>query len=262
MKALNILVNSFKKNNYLIILKKFLSRFEKDQTKLAHEWTKNQVSSSIDEWMQRTDHQLYLETKKECKIINYDAEQIISRSLFWQTLKKEKVAGSAAYELLYFITKKRKPNIIVETGVAAGWSSLAFLRASKNNDNVKVFSSDFPYFRKKYPEKYIGILVKNEPNLKNFNLFIEGDEINIPIIAEKLEDNKIDLFHYDSDKSYAGRDFCLKFLKKHFSKNAILIFDDIHNNFHFRDFVQNNNLKYTIISNPNYVGLVDLSSQI
>ena len=43
MKALNILVNSFKKNNYLIILKKFLSRFEKDQTNWAHDWTKIQV---------------------------------------------------------------------------------------------------------------------------------------------------------------------------------------------------------------------------
>lgn len=262
MKFLNILENFFKRNNYLIILKKFLSRFEKDQSKLALEWTKNQVSCSIDEWMQKTDRQLYLETKKESKIITYDAEQIISKSLFWQTLKKEKMAGGAAYELLYFITKKRKPNIIVETGVAAGWSSLAFLRASKNNDNIKLFSSDFPYFRKKYPEKYIGILVKNEPNLKNFNLFIEGDEINIPKIAKKLKDDKIDLFHYDSDKSYGGRNFCLQFLKKHFSKNAILIFDDIHNNFHFRDFVQNNNLKYTVISHPNYVGLVDLSAQM
>ncbi|MDA8836194.1 class I SAM-dependent methyltransferase [Candidatus Pelagibacter bacterium] len=262
MKFFNILVNAFKKNNYLIILKKFLSRFEKDQTKLALEWTKNQVSCSIDEWMQKTDYQLYLETKKECKIIEYDAQKIISKSLFWQTLTEEKVAGGAAYELLYFITKKRKSNIIVETGVAAGWSSLAFLRASKNNDSIKIFSSDFPYFRKKYPEKYIGMLVKNEPNLKNLDLFIEGDEINIPIIAKKLKNDKIDLFHYDSDKSYVGRNFCLKFLKPYFSKNAILIFDDIHNNFHFKDFVENNNLKYTVISHPNYVGMIDLSDQL
>ena len=48
----------------------------------------------------------------------------------------ENLSGGAAFELLYFLTKKRKPKIIVETGVAAGWSTLAFLRASKYNKNV------------------------------------------------------------------------------------------------------------------------------
>ena len=263
MKFLNIFINFFKKKNSLIILKKLLNRFEKNQSEAALEWIKNQPNLSRDKFMQKDDYKLYLETKKECEKIKLDADEIISKNVFWQNLiKKEKVAGAAAYELLYFLTKKRKPNIIVETGVAAGWSSLAFLRASKNNDNIKIFSSDFPYFRKKNPEEYIGILVKNEPNLKNSNLFIEGDEINIPLIIKELKTNKIDLFHYDSDKSYKGRNFCLRMLKQHFSDNAILIFDDIHNNFHFRDFVQSNNLKFTIIDHPNYVGIVDLSDQI
>lgn len=263
MKLLNVLVNFLKNKNYLVISKKFLSRFEKDQTKLALDWTKNQVKYSVHEWMQKTDFKLYLETKKECEIIRNYADNIISKSLFWQKLViNDKVAGGAQFELLYFITKKRKPNIIVETGVAAGWSSLAFLRASKDNDKTKIFSSDFPYFRKKNPEKHIGILVKNEPNLKNQTLLIKGDEINIPIIVKKLENEKINLFHYDSDKSYVGRNYCLNTLKENFSDDAILIFDDIHNNFHFRDFVQKNKLKYTVLYQSNYVGIVDLNGQI
>ena len=72
MKLLNVLVNFLKNKNYLVISKKFLSRFEKDQTKLALDWTKNQVKYSVHEWMQKTDFKLYLETKKECEIIrNY-----------------------------------------------------------------------------------------------------------------------------------------------------------------------------------------------
>ena len=262
MKILNILSNFLKNKNYLVISKKILSRFEKDQSKSALDWTKNQAKYSINEWMQKTDFKLYLETKKECEIIRNYADKIISKSLFWQNLRDEKVAGGAAFELLYFITKKRKPNIIVETGVAAGWSSLAFLRASKDNDKTKIFSSDFPYFRKKNPEKHIGILVKNEPNVKNQTLLIKGDEINLPIIVKKLEDEKINLFHYDSDKSYAGKHYCLNTLKENFSDDAILIFDDIHNNFSFRDFVQKNKLKYTVLHHPNYVGIVDLNGQI
>ena len=47
MKLLNVLVNFLKNKNYLVISKKFLSRFEKDQTKLALDWTKNQVKYSV-----------------------------------------------------------------------------------------------------------------------------------------------------------------------------------------------------------------------
>jgi predicted O-methyltransferase YrrM len=255
----NIFGNFLKKKNYLIIFKKFLRRFEKNDSSLAIKWAQDQAKQTIDIWMQNTDYKLYLETKKECKVIKSEAENILAKSSFWQILQKEKNAGSAAYELLYFLTKKKNPNVIVETGVAAGWSSLTFLRASKNK-KIKIFSSDFPYFRKKNPEKYIGILAKNESNYKDLQLFIEGDEINIPLIAKKLENDKIDLFHYDSDKSYSGRDFCLKTLSQNFSSNAILVFDDIHNNFHFRDFVFKNNLKFTVLKHPNYVGIVHLGS--
>lgn len=132
------------------------------------------------------------------------------------------------------------------------------MRASKNNDNVKIYSSDFPYFKEKNSKENIGVLIQDEINLDKINLFIEGDEINIPLIIKKLGNNKIDLFHYDSDKSYSGRKFCMNMLRPHFSKNAVLIFDDIHNNFHFRDFVKNNKLKYHVF---NYVGVVDLSYQ-
>jgi len=159
----------------------------------------------------------------------------------------------------HFLTKQKKPNVIVETGVAAGWSSLAFLRASKNNDNVKIFSSDLPYFKEKDAEKNIGILIKNEQNKDKLKLFISGDQINLQLIIKQLQHNKIDLLHYDSDKSYSGRNLFLKSLKHYFSDDAILIFDDIHNNLHFKDFVENNNLKYTVFKN--YVGLVDFSAQ-
>ena len=86
--------------------------------------------------------------------------------------------------MLYFLTAKLKPKVIVETGTAAGWSTLAFLRASKNRKDFKIFSSDFPFFKYKNPEKYIGILTKNEDNLKKLNLFIDGDEKNLKQIIK------------------------------------------------------------------------------
>ena len=255
MKIINILNNFFKNKNYLVILKKLLKRLEKDESDSAVLWAKNEGNKTVEEWMQDDDLNLYLETTKECKKLKDDAEKILSNI-------NENLSGGAAYELLYFLTKKIKPQIIVETGVAAGWSSLAFLRASRDLENLKIFSSDFPLFRNKNPENHIGIITKKEPNLEKLNLFIEGDEKNIPLIIKKLENKKIDLFHFDSDKSYSGRDFCVKILENHFSKKAILIFDDIYNNFHFRDYVKKNDLKYSVLKyKTGFIGLVDLGKQ-
>mgnify|MGYP007000273262 len=65
-----------------------------------------------------------------------------------------------------------------------------------------LYSSDFPYFRIKDPEKYIGIVVEKSLR-KNWNLFIEGDENNLPKILKTAK--KIDILSYDSDKTYSGR---------------------------------------------------------
>ena len=38
---------------------------------------------------------------------------------------KVKFGGGGAYSLLYFLVRQRRPEFVVETGVAAGWSSAA-----------------------------------------------------------------------------------------------------------------------------------------
>ena len=248
----NILRNFFRKGNYSVILKKLLKRFEKNDSKSAIKWAKSQTDQTINQFMQKIDFKLFLKTKKECKILKQEAEKILLNI-------NENLSGGAPYELLYFLTKKRKPKIIVETGVAAGWSSLAFLRASKNNKNLEIYSSDFPLFRINNPEKYIGILTRNETNLKKLNLFIEGDEKNLRLIVRKLKNKKIDLFHYDSDKSYSGRNFSLEILREFFSNNAIIIFDDIQNNLHFKDLIEKNRKDFSVYEfEGKYIGIIGL----
>jgi hypothetical protein len=74
----------------------------------------------------------------------------------------------------------------LETGVAAGYSSCAFLEAMNKNKIGKLFSSDFPYFRIPNPDQYIGILVDKKYK-KNWKLFLDGDERNIIKIKKKLK---------------------------------------------------------------------------
>jgi len=140
--------------------------------------------------------------------------------------------GSAHY--LYFLTRYTKPDCIVETGVAAGYTSYAFLSAIEENGRGRLYSSDFPYFRIPNPERYIGVLVEDSMR-ENWELYTDGDEVNLPRICERVDG--IDIFHYDSDKSYSGRRFAMSCIAPKMNQTGIVIMDDLHDNSFFHDHV-------------------------
>jgi predicted O-methyltransferase YrrM len=144
------------------------------------------------------------------------------------------LGGGGYYPMLYFIARLLRPGCVVETGVAAGFTSQAFLTALSDNGKGKLYSSDFPYFRLPDPEKYIGILV--EDRLRNrWELYKEGDARNLPRILAKTA--LVDLFHYDSDKSYAGRSSAISRVAGKMAPHGIMIMDDIQDNSFFHDYV-------------------------
>ena len=173
--------------------------------------------------------------------------------VFWHNFEKAgnvsiasrgiKLGGGGGYPFLYFICRLKKPTIVVETGVAAGWSSAAILKALKKNRKGKLYSTDLPYKKRPGAEEAIGMLV-NDDLRRNWFLDTNGDRLGLPMILKLVE--KIDLFHFDSDKSYRGREYALQTLEKKFSSDAILIFDDIQDNFHFKDLVIERNYNFEI----------------
>ena len=100
------------------------------------------------------------------------------------------------------------------------WSCLE--RALKKNGKGFLYSSDFPYFRLKNPEQYIGYLAKDEINKKDWFLDIRGDDIALSEIMRQLNSNSIDLFHYDSDKSYSGRNKALNTINSNVNEETII----------------------------------------
>ena len=91
---------------------------------------------------------------------------------------KTSLGRGGYYPLLYFLTRYRKPRVIVETGVAAGFSSAAFLAAIRANGSGHLFSSDFPLFRLERPERYVGRLVDDDLH-QFWTLFLRGDRKNL-----------------------------------------------------------------------------------
>ena len=168
----------------------------------------------------------------------------------------QRIGGGARAELLYFLTRLTKPETIVETGVAAGFSSMAFLSAIQRNGHGRLYSSDFPYFRADNPQDYVGILVPQEMR-EGWTLLLKGDSVNLPAIRDQVA--SIDFYHYDSDKSYAGRTFGIEAVESKLTSDAIILMDDIVDNVFFRDYVTRTQQPFLVFGNGEHcVGAINL----
>src|SRR3989344_74993 len=237
--------------NFNILVNKAWQRFFDKKGNLSKEenlkWIKNNYSDYV-EIFKKIDSALWEKSLRYAEEFKIKADNLLSKI-------DDSIGGGGIYPLLYFLTRLVKPTYIVETGVAAGFSSQMFLKAIHENGQGTLYSSDLFYFRLKDPQKYVGILVEDVLK-KNWRLFTNGDQVNIPQIKKEIP--KIDIFHYDSDKSYRGRSFVIKQLESLFNKDTIIIFDDIQDNAHFHDYIKERGTeKYFIFKFENkYVGVI------
>lgn len=164
------------------------------------------------------------------------------------------VGGGASYDLLYFYTRHLEPDTVVETGVSAGWSSRAILDALDKNQKGVLYSNDLPYSERAeiqekhdtYPDREeVGILV-NEALESRWELYLGPDRDNLPNILSNID--SIDIFHYDSDKSYEGREFAMNSIQDKLHESSIVVMDDITDNTFFRDYVHEKGIDYSVVS--------------
>lgn len=218
------------------------------ETREVQEWCERHAGD-IQDWLSPEDVQLWEESKEFAEGMKRDAQDALEGL-------SVQLGGGGHYGLLYFLTRSQKPKVVVETGVAAGFSSKAILSGMAANGQGRLFSSDFPYCRLEQPEKYIGVLV-NEGLKERWTLHIKGDRKNLTAITKQLELGSVGLFHYDSDKSYSGREFAYQLLKPYLSENSVCIFDDIQNNWHFRDLVTDKGIDWRVFEfGGKYLGLI------
>ena len=145
-----------------------------------------------------------------------------------------KMGGAGNLELLYRLTSHLSVARIIETGVAYGWSSLAFLLAMQESGGSGVLiSTDLPY--SKETERYVGWVVP-EKLRGGWTIIRKADQSALPEVLSKL--SKIDIAHYDSDKSYHGRMFGYAKLWSSLKPGGLLISDDVGDNLAFLRFAR------------------------
>lgn len=230
------------------IRKRFFEHQKGITLKQNRQWCER-AAQSFDAFATRLDKAIYAECKEFEINLALRAKQLIENKCL-------DLGGGGHYPLIYFLTRYFQPEYVVETGVAAGYSSQAFLKAMRVNNKGNLYSSDFPYFRLRNPEQYIGILVENQLK-KRWNLFIKGDKVNLPEISFLVP--RVDIFHYDSDKTYSGRFFALKTMEKLFHQGTIIIMDDIQDNAFFYNYIQNKNFNWCVFEfYGKYVGIIGI----
>jgi predicted O-methyltransferase YrrM len=167
-----------------------------------------------------------------------------------------KMGGPAHIDLIYAVARLMRARDVIETGVAYGWSSLAFLAAM--GEGGRLVSVDRPY-----PgagnEPFVGIAVP-EDFKSRWKIIHEPDRNGLRKAVAQFP-HGIDIAHYDSDKSYQGREFAYPIIWRALKPGGLFISDDIQDNMAFAHFVEERGLRYGVTeTSGKYVGIAFKSS--
>lgn len=219
----------------------------------GYAWSKGR-SEAVSELVYR-DMELWAEAEKMDVALKERASSVL------KGLDHLQLGGGGECRLLYFLARLKDAVTIVETGVAAGWSTTALLWALELNgqEEGQLWSSELPYDRSEMVtdyRPYIGLLV-DEKSKRRWHLLLDGDDRNVPKILDNT--SGIDLFHYDSRKTARARDRTLDMILPHMNMGGVIVVDDVDDNLQFRKWVAHHCLPYRVIeSDGKFVGVVEL----
>jgi predicted O-methyltransferase YrrM len=144
---------------------------------------------------------------------------------------------------LYCLNRVTKPDIILETGVAHGNSSLCILNALAMNGRGRLISIDLPNNDTDKPynvenfNKEPGWIIPDSLR-DNWDLQLGDSKKILPELLKDLK--KIDVFFHDSDHSYENMKFEFNAVRKYMKNGGLILSDDIDKNTAFDEFINEN----------------------
>lgn len=158
--------------------------------------------------------------------------------------------GAANVDLLYSLARALGARTVVETGVAFGWSTLAFLLALGDRDGAHVYSTDLPHCfnaprrRWRDGDEWVGAAVPRELR-ERWILFMMADREGLPRALRAA--GPVDLAHYDSDKSPGNCAFGYAALWDSLREGGALVAADVDRNLAFRRFAEDVGRRPTVV---------------
>ena len=164
-----------------------------------------------------------------------------------------KLGGAGNLSLLYTLCEALQATRVLETGVAYGWSSLAVLLSLRNRPAARLYSIDLPYLKFRN-DRWVGTVVPDDLRAY-WELYRMADREGLPKALKAV--GQIDLAHYDSDKSPAGRSFAYSLIWRALRPGGLLVSDDVGDNLAFRDFCVKRQLHPIIVKQASkYQGIL------
>lgn len=162
--------------------------------------------------------------KKEIETIRSDL--LSNRDLLTyleKTLKDTPIYGPALYTSpeIYVLCRIWKPNLVVETGVAAGYSSTIILQALEDNCKGKLFSIDIG---QKQFGRNVGWLVPKKLRSR-WTLIIGSTHQRLRPLLTRLD--QIDVFYHDSAHTYENMMFEYETAWNPLAEGGLLLSHDI-----------------------------------
>ena len=164
-----------------------------------------------------------------------------------------KLGGAGNLSLLHTLCEALQATRVLETGVAYGWSSLALLLSLRSRPGARLYSVDLPYLKFRN-DRWVGAAVPDDLHVY-WKLYRMADREGLPKALKSA--GQIDLAHYDSDKSPAGRSFAYALIWRALRPGGLLVSDDVGDNLAFRDFCMEFQLQPIIVKQAGkYQGIV------
>jgi predicted O-methyltransferase YrrM len=164
-----------------------------------------------------------------------------------------RMGGAGDINLIFAAVLLSGTRRVIETGVALGWSSLAILAALEKCEGKMLISVDMPY-PKMNSEPFVGLAVP-ERLRGNWEIIREPDRHGLEKAIARMG-GTIDLSHYDSDKSWWGRQYAYPLLWRALRPGGIFISDDIGDNISFAEFVAARKMVFAVTEfEGKYVGI-------
>lgn len=165
-----------------------------------------------------------------------------------------KLGGGANLEVLHAVCEHTRALRVVESGVAYGWSSLTILLSLRERPGARLVSVDMPYPRRG-GDDLVGIVVPVELR-SSWHLIRRADREGLPLAIKEM--GVLDVCHYDSDKSYAGRAWAYPLLWQALRTGGLFISDDVGDNMAFARFAERVKSPTVVINSPGgrFVGVI------